>query len=131
MEVKESEEDGFILLSSTDHGSTRIEQSCAPKYTSEISACIDDLRGALWPLNKYIHDNPELAFREHKAHDALTTLMKSQQGWEVKTHAYGIDTAWKAVFDTGRKGPTISFNAEMGQSSVHLLISRFADTIVL
>ena len=130
MEVIESEEDGFILLSNTDHVSTQIEQSCVPKYMCEISTCIDNLRGTLWPLNRYIHDNPELAFQEHKAHDALTTFMESQQGWEVRAHAYEIDTAWEAVFDTGRKGPTVSFNAEMGQSSFRLLFSNCTDTIV-
>ena len=114
MDMKESEEDGFILLKKHDHDSNRIEENCIPAYISDISAHVNCLRSTLWPLNRYIHDNPELAFKENKAHDALTKFMQSQQGWEVMPHAYGIDTAWKAVYNTGRKGPNISFNAEMG-----------------
>lgn len=85
-------------------------------YLGEISAYVDSLAHALWPVNKTIHDNPELNFKEYIAHDALTTFMQSQEGWKVQTSAYGMQTAWVAVHDSGKKGPVVSFNAEMGMS---------------
>ncbi|KAF2452009.1 putative amidohydrolase [Karstenula rhodostoma CBS 690.94] len=85
----------------------------SPKYLSEIDGYVDTLQDTLWPLNKYIHDEPELAFKEHKAHDAITNFMRSQKGWAVTPNAFGLETAWTAIFDTGRHGPAVSFNAEM------------------
>jgi hypothetical protein len=84
------------------------------EYLDGISQCIDDLRDTLWPLNKFIHDSPELAFEEYKAHDALTKFMGSQEGWQVTASAYGIETAWIACYDSGKPGPVVSFNAEYG-----------------
>ncbi|KAM7183182.1 peptidase M20 [Naviculisporaceae sp. PSN 640] len=39
--------------------------------------------------------------------------MQSRPGWKVTRSAYGIKTAWTAVYDSGRPGPVVSFNAEM------------------
>nr|UWK21992.1 peptidase m20 domain protein [Trichoderma rodmanii] len=35
------------------------------------------------------------------------------KGRAVTPSAYGMDTAWVAVYDIGRRGPVVSFNAEM------------------
>ncbi|KAJ4305755.1 hypothetical protein N0V90_001286 [Kalmusia sp. IMI 367209] len=113
MEVKETEEHGFIFIARDDKPTKYHSHDASPKYLSEIDEYIDTLQDALWPLNKFIHENPELAFKEYKAHDALTQFMSSQDGWEVTPSAYGIQTAWTAVYDTGKKGPIVSFNAEM------------------
>ncbi|KAF2637222.1 putative amidohydrolase [Massarina eburnea CBS 473.64] len=82
-------------------------------YLSDIDKFVDNLHDTLWPLNKFIHENPELAFKEYKTHDALTSFMRSQKGWTVTGSAYGMETAWVAVYDSGRKGHVVSFNAEM------------------
>ncbi|KAL7784080.1 hypothetical protein V8C37DRAFT_396418 [Trichoderma ceciliae] len=82
-------------------------------YLDSISQAVNNLSEVFWPINKRIHDNPERGFKEFIAHDALTKLMKCQSGWAVTPSAYGMDTAWVAVFDTGRRGPVVSFNAEM------------------
>lgn len=87
---------------------------------SAIDEFIEDLSEQLWRLNCYIHENPELAFKEHKTHDALTAFMRSQNGWQVTPSAYGLETAWVAVYDNGRKGPAVSFNAEMGMHSQYV-----------
>ncbi|KAK3307274.1 uncharacterized protein B0T15DRAFT_553856 [Chaetomium strumarium] len=117
------EEDGFILvpregsdysrgsMSKTDNAD---EDGVSVEYLSEISDFIDGLTNSLWPLNKFIHESPELAFREHKAHQALTSFMRSRgDSWHVTPSAYGLETAWVAVYESGRPGPTVSFNAEM------------------
>jgi amidohydrolase len=95
-----------------DAGATPATAS-APAYLHDIDQFVDALEPALWPLNCFIHDNPELGYAEYKAHDALTSFMSAQGGWRVTRSAYGMDTAWSAVYDTGRPGPVVSFNAEM------------------
>lgn len=87
-----------------------------PAYLSEISDFVDrQVAGSLWPVNKRIHDNPELGYEEFIAHEALTKFMRTREGWKVTPSAYGLETAWIAVYDSGRKGPVVSFNAEMGE----------------
>ncbi|KAL1888822.1 hypothetical protein Sste5346_009300 [Sporothrix stenoceras] len=85
----------------------------ADSILADIDRFIDELDSRLWTLNTYIHSHPELAFDEHKAHDALCNLMESEPGWVVTRSAYGMTTAWSAVYDSGRSGPVVNFNAEM------------------
>ncbi|KEY64527.1 hypothetical protein S7711_03594 [Stachybotrys chartarum IBT 7711] len=85
----------------------------SPNYLLDIDQFIHDLEPSLWSLSCFIHSNPELGYKEHKAHDALTHFLRSQEGWHVTPSAYGMDTAWVAVYNSGRKGPAVSFNAEM------------------
>jgi len=86
-----------------------------PRHLLDISDFINhEVAESLWPVNKKIHDNPELGYHEIIAHDALTTFMETRPGWKVTRSAYGLETAWVAVYDSGRKGPVVSFNAEMG-----------------
>jgi metal-dependent amidase/aminoacylase/carboxypeptidase family protein len=84
------------------------------KHLSEIDECIEGFRTSLWPLNRFIHANPELAFREYKAHNTLTEFLRMQDGWKVTPSAYGMETAWVASYDSGQAGPAVSFNVEMG-----------------
>ncbi|KAJ0110226.1 peptidase m20 [Diaporthe amygdali] len=85
-----------------------------PPYLRDISSHVDSIADSLWPVNKKIHDNPELNYKEYIAHEALVNFMRSQEGWKVTPSVYGLETAWIAVHDTGRKGPVVSFNVEMG-----------------
>ncbi|KAM7217669.1 putative amidohydrolase [Rhypophila decipiens] len=109
--------DDYVIVS---RGTSPIDATIAekdnisgPKYLAEIDDLINNLAGSLWPLNNFIHENPELAYKEYKAHDALTSFVEAQQGWEVTRSACGMETAWIAVYDTGEPGPVVSFNAEM------------------
>ncbi|GME42252.1 Peptidase m20 [Neofusicoccum parvum] len=89
------------------------DPTSAPDYLAEIGSYIDSIADPLWPINKKIHDNPELGYKEYIAHEALTSFLKAQKGWKVTPSAYGMETAFVAVFDSGKKGPVVSFNAEM------------------
>ncbi|WYZ39946.1 hypothetical protein EsH8_IV_000287 [Colletotrichum jinshuiense] len=104
------DDDGFVLIS---HSDCHPSSSSSLEYLDEITSIIADLAESLWPVNKKIHDNPELGYHEFIAHDALTSFMRTQSGWKVTPSAYGMETAWVAVWDSGRKGPVVSFNAEM------------------
>lgn len=86
----------------------------AREFLLDIDLFVHELEPALWPLNCFLHDNPELGFQEHKAHDALTSFVEARKGWRVTRSAYGMETAWEAVYDGGLPGPVVSFNAEMG-----------------
>lgn len=106
--------DGFILIDAGEEREKEGRQYVSNDMLSGIDNFVEGLRSTLWPLNQFIHENPELAFEEYKAHDALTKFMRMQKGWQVTPSAYGMETAWVATFDSGRAGPVVSFNAEMG-----------------
>ena len=108
------ENDGFIHVSKDDACLRNSSQDASSGYLSEIDNAIESLQDFLWPLNKFIHANPELAFEEYKAHEALTNFMQSRKDWLVTKSAYGIETAWVAEYDSGKAGPAVSFNVEMG-----------------
>lgn len=99
------------------------------KYLSFTSSFIEDISPLMREISLKIHDNPELNFKEFIAHKTLTTFMKTRKGWEVTPSAYGIETAFVAVFDTKKEGSTISYNAEydalkgIGHACGHNLIA--------
>lgn len=105
-------DEDFVIVQRNDYEHT--PSGNKPKYLCAISDFIESASGDLWTVNKTIHDNPELGFEEYKAHTLLTNFLKSRDGWKVTTSAYGMDTAWVAVYDSGKKGPIVSFNLEMG-----------------
>lgn len=86
----------------------------ASVHFKAVSDYLDSIADDLWPLNKEIHDNPELGYEEVEAHDLLTSFMESQDGWNVTRSLGGFDTAFMAVFEGSGGGPVISFNAEYG-----------------
>jgi metal-dependent amidase/aminoacylase/carboxypeptidase family protein len=108
-----NEDDDFVMVLHSDAGGFPTNPSSG--YLAEISDCIDQISNELWGVNQHIHDNPELGYQEYDAHKILTRFMQSRQGWNVTTSAYKMETAWVAVFDSGRVGPVVSFNVEMGQ----------------
>ncbi|KAK5988434.1 Xaa-Arg dipeptidase [Cladobotryum mycophilum] len=103
-------EDGFVIV---PRAGDEEEFESPPEHLPDIDHFIHSLEPSLWPLNSFLHDNPELAYKEYKAHDALTNFMQSREGWHVTPSAYRMETAWVAVYDSGRPGPVVSFNAEM------------------
>ncbi|EFX05757.1 peptidase m20 [Grosmannia clavigera kw1407] len=126
------ESDGFVLVSHADAvelGSREAREArevsgrsaSPPRYLAAISACVDQASASLWPLNRHIHDHPELAFHEFEAHRRLTAFYEGRAigsgnhsaRWTVTREAYGMRTAWVAVYDSGRAGPVVSFNVEM------------------
>jgi hypothetical protein len=82
-----------------------------------VSEHIDSLSKSLRVLSLDIHNHPEIRNKEFHAHEILTSFIKEQklQDWVVTPSAYGIATSFVAVFDSGRRGPVVSFNAEYGE----------------
>lgn len=88
-------------------------------YLDDISQHVESLSHELTGISLSIHDQPELQYKEFHAHHVLTKYLSKREGWKVTPSAYGIATAFVAVFDHRRnsKGPTVSFNAEYGAPS--------------
>ncbi|KAE8147179.1 hypothetical protein BDV25DRAFT_169271 [Aspergillus avenaceus] len=93
---------------------------------SSVDAALECAETALRKLNKEIWSNPETAYEEHKAHDAICNFLESQ-GYTVTRHAYGLDTSFEAV--SGLGGRLVNFNAEydalpgIGHACGHNLIA--------
>lgn len=107
----------MIDIQATGGGSSQ-DRDITSSWTGQISDYIDALSKSLRRISLDIHDHPEVRNQEHRAHKTLTNYMRTQphQTWEVTPSAYGIGTAFVAVFDSGKPGPTVSFNAEYGKS---------------
>lgn len=94
---------------------------------------IAELNPKLRQANRHIHDNPELGYEEHIAHDTLSSLLE-ECGFKVTRHAYGLDTAFEAVYGEG--GRLVNFNCEidalpMGHACGHNLNATSAVTAFL
>lgn len=105
------------------------EKSVSKDYLHSISQHIEDISDDLRRISLTIHDNPELQFKEYHAYKTLVQYLSQQNGWKVTGSAYGIETAFVAVFDTWKEGPVVSFNAEydalvgIGHACGHNLIA--------
>jgi len=83
---------------------TSSSQSQSAKH--DVSTLIGTWGERLVSVSHDIHDHPELNFAEHHAHDLLVdTLRDMNPGVAVTPGAYGIPTAFEAVF--GDSGPEV------------------------
>lgn len=93
------------------------EDAADTDYLNSISEYVDaTLSSSLRSLSLDIHDHPELQYKERHAHKVLTEFLSGWEGWTVSPSCYSIATAFVAVWNSGRKGPVVSFNAEYGAS---------------
>ncbi|NMW85219.1 M20 family metallopeptidase [Peptoniphilus sp. AGMB00490] len=74
------------------------------KKVEEISEELDELR-------KFIYENPELGFEEYKSSKAHIDLLK-KHGFEIECPYMGCETSFKAVYDSKKKGRTVSYLSE-------------------
>jgi len=105
--------DDFVMIEYSDLADDSNERH-GPDFLAEISKYVDHYATSLRTVSVEIHDDPELQYKEFHAHKVLTSYMMKQSGWHVTPSAYDIATAFVAVYDSGNKGPTVSFNAEYG-----------------
>lgn len=81
-------------------------------------------------VSRYIHDNPELAFREEKAANVLVEWLE-EEGFVVERGVAGLPTAFRAVAGA-ENGPSVAFLAEydalrgLGHGCGHNLIASGA-----
>jgi amidohydrolase len=105
---------GLALTTSFVDAGIVTRQNNATSHIHTISDYVDSIYNDMWNISKTIHDNPELGFKEVKAHDLLTSFMEAQAGWTVTRSLYNISTSFSAVFEGSGDGPVVSFNSEYG-----------------
>ena len=91
------------------------------------SVAVDDCRDALQQLSDELWRQPELGFKEHKAHDLLTSFLE-RKGFAVERGYTGIETAFRATFGSGRPNVCVicEYDAlpEIGHACGHNLIAE-------
>ena len=92
---------------------------------------IDRHAGELREISIYLYENPELTYEERLAARRLTGYLE-EKGFDVEREIGGLETAFRATFDSGRPGPAIAFLAEydalpdVGHGCGHNLIASGA-----
>lgn len=76
-----------------------------------INDQIVQLQDVLFALSDSIGQNPELGMVEYQSAAKLTGLL-ADHDFTVQMNICGYETAFKAVYDSGKTGPTIAFLAE-------------------
>ena len=77
----------------------------------KVAGAVDRLADELEALSHRIHDTPELAFKEEKAHAWLTEFL-ARHGARVERGVGGLPTAFRATIEGASPGPTIAIMAE-------------------
>ncbi|MCB2357444.1 M20 family metallopeptidase [Clostridium estertheticum] len=77
----------------------------------QIIKQVNSIKEKLWEINDFIYYNPELGNEEFKSVYKLTSLL-SECSFKVEDGIANRKTAFKAVYDSNKKGPTIAFLCE-------------------
>lgn len=109
---------------------TKIDQKNKIVYT------VDQLAPTMKALALNIHTNPELSFEEVRSAAALIAPLRAA-GFEIEERLGDMPTAFRAIFDSGKPGPTIALLAEydalvdLGHACGHNLIGTASITAAL
>jgi amidohydrolase len=72
---------------------------------------LDTIQNKLWALSDSIYHNPELGDQEFESMKKLVSFLEENQ-FKIETGIVGRPTAFKAVYDRKKDGPTIAYLAE-------------------
>ena len=93
----------------------------------KAASTIDTSSQELYELSSEIWRNPELGFKEYKAHELLTSFLE-KKGFAVERSFTGIETAFRATFGSGRPNVCVicEYDAlpEIGHACGHNLIAE-------
>lgn len=101
------------------------------KLKKDAGRCIEEKKEDLWKLAKYLWENPEYNFEEFKSSLAVRTLLE-ENGFKVEAGICGLETAFRAEYDSKKPGPHIGLLAEfdavpgMGHSCGHNLMAAMS-----
>ncbi|CBQ72232.1 related to amidohydrolase [Sporisorium reilianum SRZ2] len=95
----------------TDLELSEVMQDVAKHIETEIGKLDAELRA----LSLDMHDHPEIMWQEHRTHDLFVTYLSRKQGWKVTPHAYGVETAFAAVFShkPSKESRVVGFQSEL------------------
>lgn len=113
-------------------GASSLKPQAPPSVThispiqSTIVSTIDTSNTKLHEINKRLHSHPETAYKEHYAHETITSFL-SDRGFAVKKHTYGLDTSFEAEYGSGGRLVIVcaEYDAlpEIGHACGHNLIA--------
>jgi amidohydrolase len=95
---------------------------------NKIKAVVIEVMPELIEISCFIHDNPEMGYKEFKASSRLEKSLE-EHGFEVEKGIYGIETAFRGTYKSNKDGPRIAFMCEydalpeVGHGCGHNLIS--------
>ena len=94
----------------------------------KIKSVVDEIYPKAVEMADHLFDNPELSQKEHESKRYLADILK-ENGFKVEEGVGGLETSFRAEFDTKKKGPAIAFIAEydalpkMGHACHHHIIA--------
>lgn len=78
---------------------------------NKIEDILIGLKEELIELSEYILENPEMGHKEYKSMNKHVELLE-KHGFKVEKNYMNMETAFKATFDTGKKGATVAYLSE-------------------
>ena len=85
--------------------------SSLEQMKARVVEAVDGLADELERLSLEIHANPELCFKEEKAHGWLTEFLE-KRGLRVERGVGGVPTAFRAIVPGTGRGPRVAIMAE-------------------
>lgn len=101
------------------------------QYKERVQTRVEEILPRLISLSDVIWKNPEYNYHEFRACQAMSAQLREFH-FDVSTGAGGIETAVKAVWDSGRPGPNVGIFGEfdavpgMGHACGHNLMCAMA-----
>ena len=83
----------------------------AEKLKKMVPNILETFLPDLYELSNLIFQNPEIAYKEVKASNWLSSFLK-ENGFSVKQNVGNVKSAFKAEKITKKKGPSIAFISE-------------------
>lgn len=81
------------------------------QWKEKILNIVEENLEELYEIRTYLYENPEVGGEEEKAYALLTKTLENH-GFEVTPGFHGIDYCFRAVYDSGKPGPSIGFTLE-------------------
>jgi len=72
---------------------------------------LETIQNRLWEINDILYHHPELGDQEYESMNLLVELLQQHQ-FSVEKGIVGRPTAFKAVYDSKKEGPTIAYLSE-------------------
>ncbi|MFC4321775.1 M20 family metallopeptidase [Litchfieldia salsa] len=76
-----------------------------------LNSHLETVQNRLWKLSDHLYHHPELGDQEFASMELLVEYLREHQ-FVVETGIVGRPTAFKAVFDSKKEGPTIAYLSE-------------------
>src|SRR5690242_20075791 len=78
---------------------------------NQLKMYIDEIQTKLWEISDTLYHHPELGDQEFESMQRLVDFLEEHQ-FTVEKGIVGRPTAFKAVYDSKKEGPTIAYLSE-------------------